>query len=74
MGDTRIIELIEFAYREGVDLPMPAAEILAIEDQGHTVDLVTGEVIEAGAGDRIELTVIGQATGVVMGLEAEAFL
>jgi len=38
------------------------------------VDLVTGEVIEGGADDRIELTVIGQATAVVMRFDAEGLL
>lgn len=74
MGDARIIELVEWAYREGRELPRPAAEIIAIEDAGGVVDLVTGEVIEGGADDRIELTVIGQATAVVMRFDAEGLL
>lgn len=69
MGDRRVIELIEWAYREGVNLPRPAAEIVALEEAGHMVDLVSGEVIRNGANDRIALTVVGEATRVVLAVE-----
>ena len=32
MSDSRIIELILLAHREGFELPMPASEIIALED------------------------------------------
>lgn len=72
MGDARIIELVEWAYREGCELPRPAAEIIAIEDAGGVVDLLTGAITEDGADLRVEMTVIGEATAIVLTTEAGA--
>ena len=66
MTDRRIVELLEL----GVPLPMPAADIVALEDAGHVVDLVSGEVLRNGASDRVALTVVGEATCVVLAVEA----
>lgn len=48
-ADERIAELLELAEEEGITLPMTPEEIVAEEDKGNVVDLVTGEVIEGGA-------------------------
>ena len=44
----RITELEELAALEGIALPMPAAQIVALEEEGHVVDLLTGDLL---AGD-----------------------
>ncbi len=62
--DVRISELNELAATEGVKLPWPAAVIVALEDQGHVVDLVTGLVIQQGGEQRISLTPMGEAVAV----------
>lgn len=49
MTDKRVAELEQLASAEGFTLPMTAEQIIAIEDAGHTVDLLTGEVIANGA-------------------------
>ena len=41
----RIEELIQFAADEGLALPLPADLIARLEEQGHVVDLATGEVL-----------------------------
>ena len=64
MSDVRINELNELAAAEGIKLPWPAAVIVALEDQGHVVDLVTGLVIQQGSTDRISLTPTGEAVAV----------
>lgn len=43
--DTRAGELLALAIAEGIDLPMSVDEIIALEDAGHIVDLLTGEVL-----------------------------
>ena len=68
--DVRKIELIELAYREGIDLPMTPEEIIAIEDAGGIVDLRTGEVLHDAPEWLIVPTVIGEATAVVLAAEA----
>jgi hypothetical protein len=67
--DVRKIELIELAYREGIDLPMTPDEIIAIEDAGGIVDLRTGEVLHDASEWLIVPTVIGEATAVVLAAE-----
>lgn len=57
----RIIELEMLAAEEGIRLPMPAAMIVALEETGAVVDLVTGAVIADGAAQRFHLTVVGDA-------------
>lgn len=42
----RIEELEAFAHAEGLDLPMPAIEIVRLEDQGFVIDLHTGQILE----------------------------
>lgn len=72
MSDNRIIELIEHAAREGIDLPMPAESIAALEDAGHVVDLVSGEIITDGADIEVTPTIIGEATKIVLDAEQAA--
>lgn len=36
-------EVQETAYDEGFELPMPAEEIVRLEQEGHIVDLRTGQ-------------------------------
>lgn len=49
MSNQSVDELNQLAQEEGIELPMPAEEIAALEDAGHIVDLETGEVIVDGA-------------------------
>ena len=49
MNNPSVDELKALAQEEGIDLPMPAEEIAALEAEGHVVDLETGEVIVDGA-------------------------
>ncbi|MEZ4707582.1 MAG: hypothetical protein R3A44_10265 [Caldilineaceae bacterium] len=42
----RISELEQFARAEGLDLPIPALEIVRLEDQGFVIDLRTGQILE----------------------------
>lgn len=60
----RIAALEQLAAEEGIRLPGPAAVIAAMEEQGHTVDLVTGLVTQNGAEQRVRLTVVGEAVAV----------
>lgn len=46
MIDTRVEELEAWAAAEGIDLPIPAADIIALEDEGLVVDLETGQILE----------------------------
>lgn len=62
--DEKIAELLELAAREGIALPWPAAVIVALEEQGHVVDLRTGLVIQHGSEQRISLTALGEAVAV----------
>jgi hypothetical protein len=57
----RILELLELATEQGCVLPMSPEEIIALEDDGHVVDLVNGEIIIDGANDRFELSPAGEA-------------
>lgn len=45
--DTRIQELIDLAREEKLDLPMSPNAIVALEDSGKIVDLVTGAIYAA---------------------------
>lgn len=51
----RIADLVNLANEEGIDLPMVPEVIAALEEQGHVVDLLTGDVIVGGADERIDL-------------------
>ena len=57
----RILELLELASAEGIVLPMSPEEIIQLEDEGHVVDLINGEIIINGASDWFELTPAGEA-------------
>jgi hypothetical protein len=46
MANNRIAELEAWSQETGLPLPMPAAEIVYLEDQGMLVDLETGAVFE----------------------------
>lgn len=59
--DQRIAELTALAAQEGITLPFPPALIVHMEDHGHTIDLVTGQLIENGAAHRIYPTTAAEA-------------
>ena len=42
----RLEELYQFARDEGITLPMPAEEIIRLEDLGFVIDLRTGQILE----------------------------
>ena len=42
----RVEELEAFAAVEGLTLPMPAVEIVRLEDMGLVIDLHTGQILE----------------------------
>ena len=63
--EQRIAALEAFAAEEGLQLPLPAATIAAMEATGAAVDLVTGAVIVNGAEQRVSLTTLGEANAVV---------
>lgn len=69
--DIRIAELVELAESEGLTLPYPPALIVAMEDTGAIVNLLTGAIIpgEADKPIRFRLTVIGEALAVVLAAE-----
>lgn len=71
MSNTRVRELVELAATEGFTLPLSAEAIVALEDQGHVVDLTTGQILNGGANDRFSLTVGGEAVAVVDSLKLE---
>jgi len=71
MLDPRIQDLLDWEAATGRPLPMAIARILAFEDLGHTVDLVTGAIIQDGASDQYILTVIGEAEFIATDLEVE---
>jgi|GEM_PF-6707242 len=72
MNDPRILELLDWAAATGLPLPRPAEEILALEDAGHVVDLATGDILWDAADEpqRITVTVIGEATAIVLAMDA----
>lgn len=49
MTDPRYDELEELAEQEGIELPRSAEEIIALEKEGHVVDLLNGSIVEDGA-------------------------
>ena len=54
MSDPRIQELEEWSEETGLPLPMPAEEIIELEDQGLIVDLETGETLADLENEGIE--------------------
>lgn len=63
----RTADLLAWAAAEGVTLPLPAETIIALEDTGATVDLVTGAITPGGADHRYSLTPAGQALAIIAG-------
>lgn len=63
--EQHIADLEAFAAEEGLQLPLPAATIAAMEATGAVVDLATGAVIVNGAEQRVSLTTLGEANAVV---------
>ena len=61
--DPRVGELLALEIEMGRSLPMPASEIVALEDSGYIVDLDTGQVLSRV---KVKPTVIGEAWCVVM--------
>jgi hypothetical protein len=57
----RILEILEFATENGIVLPMPVEEIIQLEDDGHVVDFINGEIIIDDASDWFELSPAGEA-------------
>lgn len=47
MIDPRLAELTEWTRETGLDLPMPAERIVALEDAGYIVELTDGSLIDA---------------------------
>jgi hypothetical protein len=60
--NARIVELLTWSAREGMVLPRPAEEIVALEEAGHVVDLESGDILWDAAEWRYESTVVGEAT------------
>lgn len=67
--NSRIAELLTWKAETGKPLPRPVDQIVALEEAGHLVDLASGDILWAGAGDTFTATVIGDAVAVVMGTE-----
>lgn len=61
----RIADLLLWAAEEGIALPMPASTIIALEDTGAVVDLVTGAVTPGAANHRYSLTPSGEALAII---------
>jgi len=70
-----VSELLAWEIETGLALPYPAADIAAMELAGNVVDLETGEIYlnerESMLNARVDLSVIGEATGVLMKLEGQ---
>lgn len=49
MADPRYDELEKLAEEEGIELPRIPEEIIALENEGHVVDLINGSIVENGA-------------------------
>lgn len=56
-----ITELETLAAAENIDLPFPPAIIAHMEDHGHIIDLLTGQLIENGAAHRVYPTTAAEA-------------
>lgn len=70
MLDKRMQELLDWEAETGRGLPCTPQEIIRLEDRGHVVDLVTGEISYYAADtERFSLTVIGEALQVVLHAE-----
>ena len=69
MYNQRALEILDLCLAEGMTLPMPVEDILAIEEAGGAVDLRTGEVLPGAADWSVILTVVGEATVVALNAE-----
>ena len=69
MYDKRAIEIHQLCAAEGLSLPRPIEEIIAIEEAGGAVDLCTGQVLPGAADWTVERTVVGDALAVVLAIE-----
>ena len=58
--DPRLQELLALATAENLTLPMDPVRILALEDAGHALDLVTGDIIWAVEEVRVAATMAAQ--------------
>ena len=67
--EERVQELVEWATRLGLKLPRPAQEIVALEEQGHAVDLESGDILWNEGEARYGLTVVGEATLHLQGMD-----
>ena len=56
----RVVELEQWAALEGITLPIPAHEIVRLEDLGFVIDLRTGQILEDIDPDEpLEITIRG---------------
>ena len=62
MSDPRILELLDLAAAEKLELPFSPEQIIELENAGHAVDLRTGEIIYHVDELKFDLTAVGQAT------------
>ena len=62
MDDQRVRELLQWSQAEGLPLPLPPERIIEIEDQGHCIDLATGEIVYEVADLIFPLSAVGEAT------------
>ena len=71
--DNRIEELLDLAAAEGIALLYPPEIIVAMEDAGNIVDLITGDILigEADTPYRWELTPYGEAIAHLLLVESE---
>lgn len=69
MVDKRIAELLELAATERIVLPYSPRIILALENNGHVVDLTTGHIVPGGANYTVTLTTVGEAEFFVAALK-----
>jgi hypothetical protein len=66
--DLRVLELVELAESEGIDLPYAPGLIVALEDLGAIVDLLTGEIHKGSADEAtdFEVTVFGEVVAYLL--------
>lgn len=69
--DCRAGELLALAIAEGIDLPMTVDEIIQLEDAGHIVDLLTGDILLNADSVRIEPTIVAEAWSIIDALEVK---
>lgn len=63
--EQRIADLLAWAAEEGIALPLPPATIIALEDAGAVVDLVSGAITPGAASHRYGLTPSGEALAII---------